>query len=93
MVGGLVAGLLYEYIFAAGATFAGAKKCLLRTKKPRKQTEPEKAPLEEIKTDAIEVEDTKIDGEDAPEVVVDKTETAAEEKPGNGASADEVKKD
>lgn len=94
LVGGLVAGLLYEYIFAAGATFAGAKKCLLRTKKPRKQpVEPEKAPLEEIKTDAIEVDDTKIDGDDAPEVVVEADKSAAEEKPGNGASADEIKKD
>ncbi|GFO38635.1 Aquaporin [Plakobranchus ocellatus] len=92
LVGGVVAGLLYEYIFAAGATFAGAKKCLLRTKKPRKPAEPEKAPLEEVKTDAIEIDDTKIDGEEAPEVVVEK-EQPAEEKTANGAGADEIKKE
>ncbi|RUS88317.1 hypothetical protein EGW08_003888, partial [Elysia chlorotica] len=93
LVGGLVAGLLYEYIFASGATFAGVKKCLLRTKKPRKQAEPEKAPLEEIRTDAIEVDETKIDADAAPEVVVDKADTSAEDKTINGASADEIKKD
>lgn len=61
LVGGLLAGLLYEYIFAAGASCAGVKKCLLRTKRPRSPPEPEKAPLEEVKSDGIEVDETKID--------------------------------
>nr|BDI24353.1 aquaporin-1 [Peronia verruculata] len=81
LVGALLAGLLYEYIFAAGATFAGAKKCLLRTKKPRKQPEPEKAPLEEVKNDVIEIDESKIDGEkDAkPEADAEKGEAAVKE--------------
>lgn len=71
LTGGLLAGLLYEYIFAAGATFAGAKKCLLRAKKPRKQAEPEKAPLEEVKTDGIEIDESKLTEPDAKEEVVE----------------------
>jgi len=71
IVGGLLAGLLYEYIFAAGATFAGARKCLLRTKKPRKPTEPEKAPLEEVKTDGIEIDESKFTEPEAKEEVVE----------------------
>lgn len=67
VVGAVVAGLLYEYIFASGATFDGAKKCLLRTKKPRRQPEPEKAPLEEVKADVIEIDETKVDGEEKKE--------------------------
>jgi len=71
LVGGLAAGLIYEYIFAAGATFAGAKKCLIRTKKPRKPAveETEKTPLEEVKSDGIEVEETKVGEENGDEVV------------------------
>ncbi|XP_059172987.1 aquaporin AQPAe.a-like [Physella acuta] len=81
IAGALLAGLLYDYIFAAGATFAGAKKCLLRTKKPRKQAEPEKAPLEEAKNDVIEIEETKLDGEKdaSTETDVEKGKLAAEE--------------
>jgi len=72
LVGGLLAGLLYEYVFAAGATCAGVKKCLLRTKRPRKPAEPEKAPLEEVKSDAIEIDETKVDApEDAVEAPAD----------------------
>lgn len=61
LVGGLLAGLMYEYIFAAGATCSGIKKCLLRTKRPRTVPEPEKAPLEEVKADGIEIDETKVD--------------------------------
>ncbi|KAL8616386.1 hypothetical protein ACOMHN_032240 [Nucella lapillus] len=46
LTGGLLAGLLYDYVFAAGATVAKAQKCLLRTKKPS-QPKPEKVPLDE----------------------------------------------
>ncbi|KAH9505758.1 Aquaporin-4 [Bulinus truncatus] len=66
IAGALLAGLSYDYIFSAGATFAGAKKCLLRTKKSRKQPEPEKAPLEEVKTDVVEIDETKLDEGDKP---------------------------
>ncbi|BFZ13404.1 hypothetical protein BsWGS_16443 [Bradybaena similaris] len=70
VVGGVLAGLLYDYVFAAGATFDGFKKCLLRTKTPRKQPEPEpeKTPLEDLKNDVIEIEDTKVDAEKPQEV-------------------------
>nr|AOS89749.1 aquaporin [Helix pomatia] len=71
VVGGVLAGLLYEYVFAAGATFDGFKKCLLRTKKPKKEQEPdqEKTPLEEVKIEVIEIEDTKVDVEKPQDVV------------------------
>ncbi|CAG5114725.1 unnamed protein product, partial [Candidula unifasciata] len=80
VVGGLLAGLLYEYIFAAGATFGGFKKCLLRTKRPRKQpeAEPEKTPLEELKNDVTEIEDTKVD--------VEKPQEVAEAEPEKGTA-------
>ena len=51
LTGGLAAGLLYEYIFAAGATVTKARKCLLRTKKPTPEAAPlqpsEKVPLDD----------------------------------------------
>jgi len=70
LVGGLAAGLVYDYIFAAGATFAGAKKCLIRTKKPRAapaaaNEDAEKPALEEVKTDGIEMDESKLS--EAPE--------------------------
>lgn len=76
LVGGLVAGLVYEYIFAEGATFSACKKCLLRTKRPRKPAaaaEEEKAPLEEVKTEgAIELEEAKVaEKEDVPVIEVE----------------------
>nr|AOS89750.1 aquaporin [Helix pomatia] len=61
LVGATLAGLLYEYIFAAGATFTGLKQCLLQTKRPRKQPESEKAPLEEVKDEVIEIDESKVD--------------------------------
>lgn len=79
LVGGLVAGLVYEYIFAAGATFAACKKCLLRTKRPRKpQPEEEKAPLEEVKTDGIELEEAKV--EEKQDEVIEVEADAEKEK-------------
>jgi len=70
LVGGLAAGLVYDYIFAAGATFAGAKKCLIRTKKPgaapaAANEDAEKPALEEVKTDGIEMDESKLS--EAPE--------------------------
>ncbi|CAG5119544.1 unnamed protein product [Candidula unifasciata] len=62
-VGATLAGLVYEYIFAAGATFVGLRKCLLQTKRPRRQPEPEKAPLEEVKDEVIEIDESKVDSE------------------------------
>lgn len=63
LTGGLLAGLVYDYIFSAGATFAGVKKCMLRTKRPlktkAKAEDPEKAPLEEVKVDGIELDEAK----------------------------------
>jgi len=82
LVGGLAAGLVYEYIFAAGATFAGAKKCLIRTKKPRAQPAPaeeeEKTPLEEVKSDGIEMDESKLS--EAPEKGDEVVEIESEEK-------------
>ncbi|BFZ19681.1 hypothetical protein BsWGS_22720 [Bradybaena similaris] len=63
VVGGALGGLLYEYAFASGATFTGLKQCLLHTKRPRKHPEPEKAPLEEVKDEVIEIEESKLDNE------------------------------
>lgn len=81
LTGGLMAGLIYEYIFSAGATFGGAKKCMLRVKKPRKSAveEPEKTPLEEVKSDGIEVEETKV-GEEKGDEVVDMEPSGEKEK-------------
>jgi len=81
LVGGLMAGLIYEYIFSAGASFGGAKKCMLRVKKPRKSAveEPEKTPLEEVKSDGIEVEETKV-GEEKGDEVVDMEPSGEKEK-------------
>lgn len=82
ITGGLLGGLLYEYIFAAGATFDGVKKCLLRTKRARKEPEAEKVPLEEAKNDVIEIVESKADVEkqqDAAEPEVDKGKTEVEE--------------
>jgi len=64
-------------VFAAGATVAGARKCLLRTKKPRTAPvpEPEKAPLAEVKIDGIELDEAKPEPAKEDEVV----EVAAEE--------------
>lgn len=56
---------MYEFIFSAGATFSGAKKCL--QKMSRRQTEPEKAPLEEVKDEVVEIGESAVDGEQAGE--------------------------
>lgn len=55
LTGGIVAGLLYDYVFAAGATVAKARKCLLRTKK----AEQEKPPLDDGPApEVIEIDET-----------------------------------
>jgi len=81
LTGGLLAGIIYEYIFSASATFGGAKKCLLRVKKPRKSAveEPEKTPLEEVKSDGIELDETKV-GEEKGDEVVDMEPSGEKEK-------------
>lgn len=54
MVGGLVAALVYEYIFAAGATFHRTTKCIMRSKAPEKVE-----PVETTKIEIIEIEERK----------------------------------
>jgi hypothetical protein len=50
LAGGVVAGLLYDYIFSAGATVAKARKCLLRTKKSCEISKKTKAtPQEKVR--------------------------------------------
>ena len=68
LTGGVVAGLLYDYVFSAGATVAKASKCLLRTKKPTQQ--PEKPPLGDgAAPEVIEI--------DEKEATVDEKEASA----------------
>lgn len=64
LAGGVLAGLLYDYVFAAGATAAKARKCLLRTKKfspsQAAAAPQEKAPLDDAAAaEVIEIDETK----------------------------------
>ncbi|XP_046542380.1 aquaporin AQPAe.a-like [Haliotis rubra] len=62
IVGGVIAGLLYEYVFSAGATVAQAKKCLLRHKQSYTPAQTEVDPIieaeEGAKTELVEMNDT-----------------------------------
>uniref|UniRef100_A0A0B6Y9H0 Aquaporin n=1 Tax=Arion vulgaris TaxID=1028688 RepID=A0A0B6Y9H0_9EUPU len=79
--GAVLAGLVYDYIFAAGATFAGVKKCLTRTRKSVTLPQPDKMPLEEVKDD---VNESKVDEEIRKEASRDIEKGVGKEKDGNG---------
>uniref|UniRef100_A0A0B7BDU9 Aquaporin n=1 Tax=Arion vulgaris TaxID=1028688 RepID=A0A0B7BDU9_9EUPU len=67
LVGAILAGLLYEYVFSAGATFAGVTKCLLTTKIPNTIPAPEKAVIEEVRNEIVDIEESKVDETKPPE--------------------------
>ncbi|XP_076449665.1 aquaporin-5-like [Babylonia areolata] len=84
LTGGLLAGLLYDYIFSAGATVAKAQKCLLRTKRPTTapiSSKQEKVPLDESRAAPEVIE---IDEKEAAVVTV----TPAAESEKEAAAAD-----
>lgn len=69
LAGGILAGLLYDYIFSAGATVAKASKCLLRTKRP---TQQEKPPLDAgAAPEVIEIDDSPADAKEMEALATD----------------------
>ena len=62
-----MAGVLYEYVFSAGATIDIAKKCLLRSKK-KPLPEDDGAPIVVVedanKTELVELNDTQMEEKD-----------------------------
>ncbi|XP_050399050.1 aquaporin-5 isoform X2 [Patella vulgata] len=79
LIGGVVAGVLYEFVFSAGATVAQAKKCLLRSKPhPPQEADQE---LDEVK---VEINGEKVaEVEETPEIVeakIPETKINEEEK-------------
>ena len=82
IVGGVVAGLLYEYIFSAGATVAQAKKCLLRHKKSYTPAQAEEDPIVEAeegnKTELVEMNDTQNTIEEKDEKIEEKVKLTEE---------------
>ena len=78
IVGGILAALIYEYIFAAGATFTRTKKFVLRSRKPCEK-KPKENELDSSKAGLIEIPMEEKEAE-AGEAVVDVEKTEEEEK-------------
>lgn len=80
IVGGIVAALVYEYIFAAGASFSRTKKFVLRHRKPsEKPSKPSnQEELNSSKAGLIEV--PAMDGEGDAVVEMEKIEEKKEEE-------------
>ena len=80
IVGGILAALIYEYIFAAGASFTRTKKFVLRSRKPaEKKSTAKEDELNSSKAGLIEIPMEEKEAE-AGEAVVDVEKTEEEEK-------------
>lgn len=75
VVGGILAALIYEYIFAAGATFTRTKKFVLRSRKPaEKKSAVKDEELNSSKAGLIEIPLEEKEGEGDAIVEMEKTE-------------------
>lgn len=79
IIGGILAALIYEYIFAAGATFTRTKKFVLRSRKPaEKKSTTKDEELNSSKAGLIEIPLEEKEGEG--DAIVEMEKTAEEEE-------------
>lgn len=87
IIGGLVAALVYEYVFAAGASFTRTKKFVLKHRKPaEKPKKPNSDELNSSKAGLIEAPGT--DNEGDAVVEMEKIEEKQEEAPAEEKAAE-----